>query len=126
MDILKYTPKGSSGKLKITVSPDIQVSDDEKELDRKQDFRKKDGYYYDLVKIEGEIRVKNYKDKMVALQVSKSITGKILNAGSGGKIKQIPNARDVLNSENLLEWELKINSGETGKITYQYEVLLRH
>ncbi len=126
MDILKYTPKGSSGKLKITASPDIQVSDDEKEIERKQDYRKKSGYYYDLVKIEGEILVRNYKDQPVTLMITKSVSGKILDAGTGAKIKQIPGARDVINADNLIEWETRIKPGETGKINYQYEVFLRH
>ncbi len=126
MDILKYTPKGSNGKLKITVSPDIHIADDEKEIERKQDNRKKYGYYYDLVKLEGEIRIRNYKEKPLTLVVTKSITGKILSAGTGSKIKPLPSANEAVNSDNVVEWEIQLKAGESRDIQYQYEVLMRH
>lgn len=61
-DILRYTPVKSRSNLKITQSPDIHITDDEKETARKEDVKRKDGYTYDLVTISGEIVIHNYKD----------------------------------------------------------------
>ncbi len=125
MDILPYTPKTSKGKLKITVAPDIQVSDEEKEIERKTDIKRRDGYVYDLVTIEGSIEVRNYKDKDITLQITKPISGKMVSHSPQAKIRPLVRIGDVINSENIVEWEIPVKAGKDQKLVYQYQAYLR-
>lgn len=125
-DILRYTTVKSSTTVKITQSPDIRVAEEEKETARKEDVRKKDGYYYDLVTISGEIVINNYKNKDARVILTRPITGKILTAEEKPKIIQPAMIRNALNLENRVEWEISLKAGEEKKINYTYEIFLRH
>ncbi len=124
-DILRYTPMKSSILVKITQSPDIHVIDEEKESGRKEDVRKKDGYSYDLVTINGEIVIKNYKGKDIRLIVTRPVTGRIVTSTDQPKIIQPAKIGSAINPENNVTWEIPVKAGEVKKLTYQYEVLLR-
>ncbi len=124
-DIVYYTPAKSSVNLKITTSPDISVKDEEKEVDRKESIKLKDGYYYDLLTIEGEIVIANSKDKDVRLVVTRPVTGKIIISSDQPEIKSSATLRTPINQENTLKWNVGVKSRETKKLTYRYEVYLR-
>lgn len=124
-DMLRYTPVKSFATVKITQSPDIRVTDEEKETARKEEVRKKDGYYYDLVTISGEIVINNYKNKNARVIVTRPVTGKILSADEKPKIIQPAMMRNALNMENNVEWEVNVKTGEEKKIHYTYEIYLR-
>ncbi len=124
-DILYYTPPKKSVNLKITTSPDIHVKDEEKEVDRKENVKQKDGYYYDLVTIEGVVTVSNSKDKEIRLSVTRPVTGKLLVVSDQAEVKQIPSLRTPINQENSLKWDVPVKSQETKKLTYRYEIFLR-
>lgn len=125
-DVLKYTALKSSNNLKITVAPDILVEDDEKEASRKEDIKRKDGYVYDLVSVNGEITINNSKNEDITVTVYRPITGKIISASDQPKIKQIVKIGSALNQENSVTWEIPIKAGETKQLKYQYEVFLRN
>jgi hypothetical protein len=124
-DVLRYTPVKSSANVRITQSPDIHVMDEEKESGRKEEVRKKDGYFYDLVTINGEIIITNYKDKDIRIMVSRPVSGKIIASSDQPKIVQPARIGSAINPENNVTWEIPIKAGEEKKLTYQYEVLLR-
>lgn len=123
-DVLKYTPVGSSMNVKITQSPDIQVTDEEKETDRKEDVKKKDGYYYDLVTINGEVTIANRKDKDIMLSVTRPITGKVLSSGQA-KVTTQARISSAVNAENVAVWEVSVKAGGEARIAYTYETYLR-
>ncbi|KAB2881516.1 DUF4139 domain-containing protein [bacterium] len=124
-DILRYTAVKSFTTVKITQSPDLRVTEEEKETTRKEEVRKKDGYYYDLVTITGEIVINNYKNKDARIIVTRPITGKIITAEYQPKITQPAMMRNALNLENNLEWDVSVKAGDEKKITYTYEIFLR-
>lgn len=124
-DILKYTPIGSSIPVKITQAPDIQVTDEEKETARKEDARKKGGYYYDLVTIDGEITVANRKDKDITLTVTRPVTGRIVTVGTNAKVTTQATISSAVNPENLVVWEVPVKARGEVKIDYRYEAYLQ-
>ena len=124
-DILRYTAVKSFTTVKITQSPDIHVTEEEKETARKEDVRKKDGYFYDLVTITGEIVINNFKNKDARIIVTRPVTGKIITADDKPKIIQPAMMRNALNLENHVEWEVSVKAGEEKKISYTYEIFLR-
>ena len=124
-DILHYAPVKASTNVKITQSPDIRIMEEEKETSRKEDVKKKDGYYYNQVTIDGEIVVQNFKSKEVRLTVTRPITGTILKNSDNPKIIQKASLYRAMNARNEVVWEVPVKAGETKKITYQYEALIR-
>lgn len=124
-DILQYAPAKSTTHVKITTSPDIYVTEEERETERKEDQKKKDGYSYDLVTISGEISLNNYKDKDVKLKITRPITGKLREATAEPKSKLNVKSGSAINPDTVLTWEVNLKKGEARKITYSYEVYLR-
>ncbi len=124
-DVLNYTPIKSSSTVKITLSPDIRVSNDEKETSRKEEIKKKDGYYYDLVTLDGTITAHNYKDKEAKLKITHPVTGKIIQSSEKPVIKQPATLQSAINQENVMTWEITLKPGEEKKLTFQYELFLR-
>jgi hypothetical protein len=124
-DALKYTAVKSSVTVKITQSPDIRVTDEEKETSRKNEVSKKDGYYYDLVTIGGEILISNFKEKDIRITVTRPVTGKINSSSDQPKITQTPQIRSAVNIENTVVWDVSVKAGEQKKLTYTYDVLVR-
>lgn len=124
-DILQYAPAKSTTHVKITTSPDIYVTEEERETERKEDQKKKDGYSYDLVTISGEINLNNYKDKDVKLKITRPITGKLREATAEPKSKVNVKSGSAINPETTLTWEVNLKKGDARKITYTYEVYLR-
>lgn len=124
-DIVYYTPPKNSVNLKITTSPDIIVKDEEKEVDRKESIKQKDGHYYDLLTIEGEVMVSNAKSKDIRLIVTRPVSGKILSISDEADVKQSATLRTPINPENSIKWDVAIKSQETKKLTYRYDIYLR-
>ena len=73
-DTLPYTPKGATSNLKLTVATDLRASREEREIGRQENAPHRPGYRYDLVTVEGTLKVKNYKSKDVPLEIRKQLS----------------------------------------------------
>ncbi len=126
-DMMTYTPVGSNTFLKITVSPDISVKEKEKEINRIEKDKRNYGIYYDLVTIEGNIVMKNFKDKEIMLNIKKDITGTLKNSDIKWEYTKYPNNYyyDNINPMNNVSWEIKLKAGEEKNIKYTYTVYVR-
>ena len=49
----------------------------EREIARQQNVQRRRGYEYDLVTVEGTLKVKNYKPKDVRLNIRKTLRGAV-------------------------------------------------
>ena len=88
-DTLPYTPKGAPSSLKVTIATDIRASHEEREVARQQEVNHRRGYNYDLVTVEGRLKVKNYKTKGVHLSIGKTLRGKAEFQSDEGKAVQL-------------------------------------
>lgn len=123
-DQLNYTPIKGHSFVKLTEAPDIKIKHAEKEVDRKNramENPQSRGYFLDLVTVEGQIKIKNYKAKDIDLNVRRTITGQLLNSSTEWLIsKQVQ--RTNQNEISNVCWETSIKSGEELVITYRYQV----
>lgn len=124
-DDLNYVPMQGSGKLKLTISPDVSVKDYEKEKARTPRKMQSDGYKYEVITVAGEIKIQNFKSKDIQLNIKKTIVGNLLNSNfdwlKSGRVNiQIP-----LNKINEVCWEMKLKAGEKKVIEYEYDVYVR-
>ena len=128
-DKLNYTVVGGKGKVKMTLSPDIEVFAKEEEKSRQEKIKEKDGYYYDLVTIEAKINIHNHKNNTVKLNIDRQVWGDMQNCNEPWKITKL--APDYYYSnyyyskKNNVEWDINLKANEEKGITYQYKVYLR-
>lgn len=124
-DKLNYIPVGGKGKLKITIAPNISVKHSERELSRIENQKKKDGYTYDLVTVEGKIELKNYKDKAVKLNILRRITGETQKSSEKWDAKKLFDVYSGVNAFSQAEWETDLSGGQSKEITYEYKIFVR-
>lgn len=125
-DMMKYTPSQGKGFLKITISPDISVKDKEEETKRIEKSKKKDNYFYDLVTVEGIIKVKNYKKTDVKINVQRSVTGEMKECNIKWEVAKKLNSANYynINATNDVTWELELKQGEEKEIKYSYTIFI--
>lgn len=124
-DALPYTPKGATSTLKITVATDIRARHEEREVSRQQDISHRRGYNYDLVTVEGRLKVKNYKTKEVRLSIGKSLRGKAEFQSDHGQAVQLGEGIESDNPRSRLSWEMSLKPGEERVVTYRYKIWVR-
>lgn len=128
-DKLSYTVVGGKAKVKMTLSPDIEVFAKEEEKSRQEKIKEKDGYYYDLVTIEAKINIHNHKNNTVKLNIDRQIWGDMQHCNEPWKITKL--APDYYYSnyyysrKNNVEWDMNVKANEEKEITYQYKLYLR-
>ncbi|HLY41250.1 MAG TPA: hypothetical protein VKR52_08545 [Terracidiphilus sp.] len=124
-DTLTYTPKGASSNLKITVATDIRASHEEREVARQQNVAHRPNYNYDLVTVEGRLKVKNYKSKEIRLSIGKTLRGKVETQSDQGQAVQLGEGVESDNPRSRLSWELTMKPGEERVVTYRYRIWVR-
>jgi len=124
-DTLPYTPKGAASTLKITIATDIRASHEEREVARQQEVNHRRGYNYDLVTVEGRLKVRNYKTKEVRLSIGKSLRGKVEFQSDEGKAVQLGEGIESDNPRSRLTWEINLKPDEERVVTYRYKIWVR-
>jgi hypothetical protein len=124
-DTLPYTPKDASSKLKITIATDIRSSHEEREIARQQNVQRRHGYEYDLVTIEGTMKLKNYKARPVSVEVGKTLRGEVEAQSGDGKSVKLGEAIQTDNPLSRLTWEVPLKAGEERVVTYRYRIFVR-
>ena len=124
-DTLPYTPKAASSNLKITIATDIRSSHEEQEIAREQNVPRRRNYQYDLVTVEGTLKVKNYKSKDVRLNIRKTIRGAVDSQSDGGETVKLGEAIQTDNPMSRLTWAITLKAGEDRVISYRYKVWVR-
>ena len=128
-DKLNYTVVGGRAKIKMTLSPDIEVFAKEEEKSRQEKIKEKDGYYYDLVTIEAKINIHNHKNNTVKLNIDRQVWGDMQNCSEQWQVTKL--APDYYYSsyyyskKNNVAWDINLKANEEKEITYQYKVYLR-
>lgn len=115
---LYYTPSGIETTVKTTISPDITVLSSEKEISRKENVIK----HYNLITIESQIVVENFKNKEIEIEVKRLITGSIIKSDVTYKSTSKLKSWNSKNKENDTRWTMKIKANERKTITYQYKI----
>ncbi len=124
-DKLGYTPAGGKAKLRITVSPNINVKHDERELSREENKKRKDRYTYDLLTVEGKFDIKNYHNKDIKLNIKRSITGEPIKSNAKWETDKKFSVYNNINLSHDLAWEVDLKKGQSKTITYQYKIYVR-
>jgi len=123
-DICYYTPPGAETTIRINRALNVLAEETELELDRQRDAAHYHGYHYDLVKVKGEMKLLNRLDKSITVEVTKNLSGEVLECVP--EAKDIPSAKGLkwVNPRHVLVWEIELKAGQEQKMSYTYEVYI--
>ena len=120
-DLLKYTPKGAGGELPVTAAINIAHEKVEREKERKLKAYSVHTTYYDLVTLEGEVRLRNYEKRPVDIVIANPVPGKPLEADARGKVAIDPTKLKLTQRAGTITWTVHLKPGEEKTLTYLYE-----
>lgn len=125
-DMLSFTPVGGDNILRVTPATEVIGTHTLEEKSREQATLKYAGsnYTFDLVTIEGLIKLRNIKKEPVELVLTRNMVGETLTATDGGKISREGLNLQSVNPNSIVKWNLTIPSGEK-EIRYTYKVYVR-
>ena len=123
--MITYTPIKGDNCLKLTESPDIKVSQTERESDRKTNIRKRGEIQYDKITVDAEIKIKNYKAKDVKMNITRLVSGELSKSSADWKKTDKINYSNYLNKTTAVTWETNVKAGEEKVIKYSYTIVVR-
>jgi hypothetical protein len=124
-DLCYYTAPKTETTIRINKALNILAEQAESEVERKRDATVIHGYHYDLVKIRGELKLRNRIDKAVDIEITKELSGDVLESlPRAGDVKSARGLKQV-NTKHILTWVVQIEPGEDKTVTYQYQVYFR-
>jgi hypothetical protein len=124
-DVCYYTPPKGETTIRINKALNVLAEQTEIEVERTRDASTLHGYRYDLVKVRGELKLRNKFDKSIKVEISKELSGEVLE--STPKSKDVKTAKGLrqVNEKHILTWEIELEAGSEQKISYQYQVYIR-
>ena len=128
-DQLNYTSVNGNSFVKLTEAPDVRIKQGEKALkkiDRAKTLTSGNNvYYYDLIMVEGQVQIKNFKTKKIDLNVRRTILGELQKSSEDWLKAERVNTNGDLNKLTDVCWETSLDPGEELKITYTYQIYVR-
>ena len=125
-NLLSFTPTGGENILRVTPATEVIGLHklEEKSREPKQLRYSGSSYDYDLVTVEGTIKVKNVKKQPIELVLTRNVTGEVLAAADNGKISREGFNLQAVNPNSLIRWNLTLPTGEK-EIKYTYKIYVR-
>jgi hypothetical protein len=124
-DICYYTPPKAETTIRINKALNITAEKGENEIDRKRDATVIHGYHYDLVKVQGELRIRNRLAKGVKVEITKELSGEVLEKGPNSTDTKTAEGLKKVNPKHILTWTIDLKPGEERKVVYVYQVYIR-
>jgi len=121
-DMLSYTPMKAKVCVKITEAPDIKVKDVEVETTREEKKKIVQKVAFDLVSVDANITIKNYKNEDIDLTIRRTVNGDLQSCSTDWTSKKVVNLYRSANITNDVKWDIHLKAGEEKNITYKYQV----
>lgn len=125
-NLLSFTPTGGENILRVTPATEVIGTHnlEEKFREPKQIRYSGSTYDYDLVTVEGTIKVKNVKKQPIEIVMTRNVTGDVISATDNGKISREGFNLQAVNPNSIVKWNLTLPTGEK-EIKYTYKVYVR-
>ncbi|MBI5915407.1 MAG: hypothetical protein HY842_08520 [Bacteroidetes bacterium] len=123
-DLMTYTPVGGKTFVKLTEAVEVKVEQAERETDRQVGAwtDKRRGISFDLVQVEGKIKVKNFKDKKLDLRLQRTLIGMLKKTSTDWLKEEVINPNNPRNRRTNVCWETPIKANSELEIVYTYEI----
>jgi hypothetical protein len=125
-DMLKFTAIGGEEVLRVTPATEVIGTHILEEKERIRQKLRWSGYDYDfdLVTVEGTIKLRNVKKLPVELVLTRNLVGEVIEASDNGNIKKEGLNLQSVNSNSVVKWNITIPNGEK-LLKYTYKVYVR-
>ena len=124
-DTCFYTAAGAEASIRINRAMNVQADEAEIEIERKRNAANFYGYGYDLVKLTGELKARNRLDKPINLEITKELSGEVLDKSDSAQDVQTARGLKQVNPKHVLTWTLELKPAEERKIAYSYQLYVR-
>jgi hypothetical protein len=124
-DVCYYTAPGAETTIKISKALNLLADQGETEVERKRDATQIHGYHYDLVKVRGELSVRNKLARQVNLEITKELSGEVLESTPKSIDTKTAAGLKKVNPKHILTWSIDLKPEQEQKIIYQYQVYIR-
>jgi len=125
-DMLSFTPIGGENILRVTPATEIIGTHTLEEKSRVQAQIRYGGstVSFDLVTVEGTIKLRNIKKEAVELVLTRNLVGEVVSATDAGKISREGLNLQAVNPNSIVKWNVSLPSGEK-EIKYTYKIYVR-
>ncbi len=124
-DVCYYTASGTETTIRITRAMNLVAEQNEFEVSRERNNKQFHGYRYDLVTLEGELKVLNKTGKQVTVEAQKQLSGEVLETSDNPKDVKLAKGLKKVNPRHTLTWTIELEPGKEKKLTYKYTVFIR-
>jgi len=125
-DICYFTAPGAETTIRINRAMNVVAEQAEMEKERKRSAAQFYGYNYDLVTVKGELKVKNRQDKVVNIEITKELSGEVVENPANAKDIQTAKGLKQVNPRHILTWQIELTTGEEKSLSYVYQVYVRN
>jgi hypothetical protein len=125
-DMLKFTAIGGEEVLRVTPATEVVGTHLLEEKTRIREKLRWNGsdYEFDLVTVEGTIKLRNVKKQPIELVLTRNLVGEVESASDNGKITKEGLNLQSINSNSIVKWNIAIPSGEK-ELKYTFKVYVR-
>jgi hypothetical protein len=124
-DTLDYTPAQAEVTVKITQAVSVKAEQNEIETEREREALRMYGDFFDRVTLQGTLRVTNYKDEAIGVEIEKTLSGEVKLSVPAAKVTTLAAGLARMNPTRKLTWRVGLKPGQTQEITYTYQALIR-
>jgi hypothetical protein len=125
-DLLKFTAIGGEEVLRVTPATELTGFHSLEEKERVRERLRWSGsdYDFDLVTVEGTIKVRNVQKQAVELVLTRNLVGQVTSASDEAKVTKSGLNLQSVNSNSIVKWNVQIPPGEK-ELRYSYKVYVR-
>lgn len=125
-DMLTFTPVNGENILRVTPATEIIGTNtlEEKSRERVQLPYANSTYNFDLITVEGTIKVRNIKKEPVEVIITRDLIGEALTASDDGKISRQGFNLQAINPNSVVKWNLNVPNGEK-EVRYTFKIYVR-
>ena len=125
-DIMSFTPVADENIIRVTPATEVTGLHKLEEKSRVRQQLRESGtlYDYDLITLEGTIKLRNAKKQPIELVLTRSVSGEVLSATDTGKISRDGLNLQAVNPNSIVKWNLNVPPGEK-EIRYTYKIYVR-
>ncbi len=125
-DMLTFTPVGGENILRVSPATEVIGTHTLEEKSRSQVSMKYSGstYDFDLITVEGKIKIRNTKKEAVEVVLTRNLVGEVISAGNEGKFSREGFNLQAVNPNSIIKWNLKVPGGEN-EYKYSYKIYVR-
>ena len=124
-DTCFYTGPGARTTVRINRAMNVAADQAEFEVERKRNAGSFYGYSYDLVKVEGKLRIFSRAAEPLRIEVTKDLSGEVLSTDPAAKDTATAKGLKQVNPRHVLTWELGVEPNKELILTYAYNVYIR-